>query len=96
MNQAYTQSQQEATLMLNRIKKLLQDMQLRQRIRAAQTLDDTTQIMASRDAKITSDDVLSLLHQPGFTLAELDEADLLSVAGGRLTTKCSSGCPDTE
>ena len=76
--------------MLNQIKALLQDRQLRQKIKAANTLDEVIKLMATIAAEkgnnFTTENVTQMLTKlapgSGNELIELSELDLLAVAGG--------------
>ena len=76
--------------MLNQIKALLQDGQLRQKIKAAKTLDEAIKLIITEDAEkgdnFTTEDVTQMLTKlepgTGNKLIELSESDLLGVAGG--------------
>ncbi|MDJ0591571.1 MAG: Nif11 family protein [Pleurocapsa sp. MO_226.B13] len=76
--------------MLNQIKALLQDGQLRQKIKAAKTQDEVIELMATIAAEkgnnFTTEDVTQMLTKlapgSGNELIELSESDLLAVAGG--------------
>ena len=76
--------------MLNQIKALLQDGQLRQKIKAAKTQDEVIKLMttiaAEKGNNFTTEDVTQILTKltpgRGNELIELSESDLLAVAGG--------------
>ena len=75
--------------MLNQIKALLQDAQLRQKIKAAKTLDEAIKLIMTADAEkgnnFTTEDVTQMLTKlPSGSdneLIELSESDLQAVAG---------------
>ncbi len=79
--------------MLNQIKALLQDRQLRQKIKAAKTLDEAIKLIMTADAEkghnFTTEDVTQMLSKlapgSGNELIKLSESDLLAVAGGDST-----------
>ena len=86
--------------MLKQIKALLQDAQLRQKIKQAKTLDEAIELIALADAEkgsnFTTEDVTQMLTKlaPGSDneLIELSESDLMAVAGGDLRTANRSYC----
>ena len=87
--------------MLNQIKALLQDGQLRQKIKVAKTLDEVIKLIMTADARkgnnFTPEDVTQMLTKlaPGSDnkWQKLSESDLLAVAGGGATAGCSvAGC----
>ena len=72
--------------MLNQIKALLQDAQLRQKIKEAKTLDEAIKLMATAGAEkgdnFTTENVTQMLTRLApKQLLELSEEDLLAVAG---------------
>ncbi len=87
--------------MLNQIKALLQDRQLREKIKQAKTLDKAIELIMTADTEkgdnITTEDVTQVLTKlapgSGKELIELSESDLLAVAGGGATGGCTvAGC----
>ena len=76
--------------MLNQIKALLQDGQLRQKIKEAKTQDEAIKLVMTADAEkgdnFTTEDVTQMLTKlapgSGNELIELSESDLLAVVGG--------------
>ncbi len=78
--------------MLNQIKALLQDRQLRQKIKEAKTLDEAIKLIATTAAEKGNNfrikDVTQMLTKlvPG-SENEWSESDLLAVAGG-IGTRC--------
>ncbi len=76
--------------MLNQIKALLQDRQLRQKIKEAKTLDEAIELITIADAEkgdsFTTEDVTQMLTKlapgSGNEWQKLSESDLLAVAGG--------------
>ncbi len=86
--------------MLNQIKALLQDRQLRQKIKQAKTLDEVIKLIAIADAerehKFTTEDVTQTLT--GLATKQwqkLSELDLLAVAGSESNSHqagCTSQC----
>ena len=76
--------------MLNQIKALLQDGQLRHKIKAAKTLDEVVKLIATsaaeKDDNFTTEDVNQMLSKlapgSGNELQKLSESDLLAVSGG--------------
>ncbi len=76
--------------MLNQIKALLQDGQLRQKIKEAKTLDEAIKLIVTADAEkgdnFTTEDLTQMLTKlsPGSRneWKKLSESDLLAVAGG--------------
>ncbi len=72
--------------MLNQIKALLQDGQLRQKIKAAKTLDEAIKLImttaAEKGNNFRTEDVTQMLSKlaPG-SENELSESDLLAIAG---------------
>ena len=78
--------------MLNQIKALLQDAQLRQKIKQAKTLDEAIELIMTADAEkgnnFTTEDVTQMLTKlapgSGKEWEELSESDLQAVAGGRI------------
>ncbi len=86
--------------MLNQIKALLQDRQLRQKIKQAKTLDEAIELIMTADAEkgnnFTTEDVTQILTKlapgSGNELIELSESDLQAVAGGDLRTANRSYC----
>ncbi len=77
--------------MLKQIKALLQDAQLRQKIKTAKTLNEAIKLITIADAEkghnLTTEDVTQMLTKlvpgSGNELIKLSESDLLAVAGGR-------------
>ena len=86
--------------MLNQIKALLQDRQLRQKIKEAKTLDEAIKLIMTADAEkgnnFTTEDVTQMLIKlapdSGNELIELSESDLLAVSGGDLPTSYQTKC----
>ena len=78
--------------MLNQIKALLQDGQLRQKIKAAKTLDEAIELIVTadveKDSNFTTENVAQMLTQlapdSSNELIELSESDLLAVVGADL------------
>ena len=76
--------------MLNQIKALLQNAQLRQKIKAAKTLDEAIKLIAIADAEkgnnFTTEDVTQMLTWlapgSGNEWQKLSDSDLRTVAGG--------------
>ena len=74
--------------MLNQIKALLQDGQLRQKIKEAKTLDEAVKLITTADAEkggnFTTEDVTQMLTKlasgSGNELIELSEQDLLELS----------------
>ena len=80
--------------MLNQIKALLNDAQLRQQIKNAATMAEAIALIKNAGVKKGyqfSSDSLSQLMQS--QLEPLSEVDLLSVAGGRKETWTEWSCP---
>ena len=87
--------------MLNQIKALLQDAQLRQKIKAAKTLDEAIKLIvnadAEKDSNFTTEDVTQMLTKlapdSGNELIELSESDLQAVAGAGRCWEVLGGAP---
>ena len=83
--------------MLNQIKALLKDRQLRQKIKEAKTLGEVIKLITTADAEkgnnFTTEDVTQVLTKlapdSDNELIELSESDLLAVAGGAPTHHCT-------
>ncbi|MDJ0590504.1 MAG: hypothetical protein QNJ72_10970 [Pleurocapsa sp. MO_226.B13] len=86
--------------MLNQIKALLQDRQLRQKIKQAKTLDEAIELIMTADAEkgdnFTTEDVNQILTKlapgSGNEWQKLSESDLLAVAGGVSPKTDSRSC----
>ena len=86
--------------MLNQIKALLQDRQLRQKIKQAKTLDEAIELIALADAEkgdnFTTEDVTqTLTGLAPQQWQKLSELDLLAVAGSESNSHqqhCTSQC----
>ena len=79
--------------MLKQIKALLQDTQLRQKIKEAKTLDEAIKLMAIAGAEtgdnFTTEEVTQMLTRLApKQLHQLSKEDLLAVAGGTLGSQC--------
>ncbi len=83
--------------MLNQIKALLQDAQLRQKIQEAKTQDDFIEMLTTASAQkgynFKAEDVTKLLTYVALqTIPELNEKDLQEAARGRGTLWSASVC----
>jgi hypothetical protein len=75
--------------MLKDIKALLEDIQLREKLRTAKTLDDAMKLLATAGAEkrvnLRTEDLSRVLSYTGLALLhELSEAELLGIAGGAI------------
>ena len=83
--------------MLNQIKALLSDAQLRQQIKKAATMTEAIALMKTvgreRGYQFSNDDISQLLQSQSKSLKQLDEQELLMIAGGVLIPKTlEPGC----